>query len=261
MDLAQAGRSGRASLAALASRTERTLIVLTLFTYYCIGYFRIGNGPTDVEYTLLTALDRRIPFVPESIFVYASVYFLLLLPLFVVRCPALLRRVALGYAITIGVAFASFLAWPVTSLGLRADLTALDPAHLTTWGMRTLYALDPPRNLFPSLHVAVAALAALAAHKAGSPSARVAIPWVGAIAISTCTVKQHFWVDGAVGLLVGAAVYALVVRPFAAETRRRHELAFPWLGPTSFLGTVVGGYLGFYAAFRLGVEPWTWLGP
>jgi hypothetical protein len=118
-----------------------------------------------------------------------------LLPLFVVRDPAVFRRVALAYLLAIASAFAVFLLFPVTSQGLRVDARLYADAGFAGWLLQLLYFLDPPLNLFPSLHLALALLAALAARRVHRRSGAAALAWTACIAASVCTTKQHFAVD------------------------------------------------------------------
>jgi hypothetical protein len=78
----------------------------------------------------------------------------------------LFRRTVLAYALTIAVSLVLFVAVPVTSIGLRVDPATLDVKRLSPWAVAALYRIDPPFNLFPSLHLSIAVLAAASASKA-----------------------------------------------------------------------------------------------
>jgi hypothetical protein len=228
-----------------------------LVAFFCAGYFAIGlSGDPYQAHSLRTSLDDRIPFIAESVFVYAAVYVAALFPLFVVRCPRLLRRVALAYTIAMGVAFVCFMVFPVTSVHLRPNIGVWQPDRFTVWGLKTLYALDPPMNLFPSLHLAIALLAALSSWKARVVYWGIPFVAVGAISASICTVKQHFWVDGAAGIALAGAAYALILRSHDTDGQRREELAYTWRGPAAYLVLLISLYLGCYVAFRGDLRPW-----
>src|SRR5262249_49502608 len=138
-----------------------------------------------------------------------------LLPLFVVRCPCLFRRTIAAYAIVLVASFAVFAAYPVTSEGLRADAGALDRSRLSPWAVLTLYRLDPPVNLFPSLHLSIAVLAALSAWTASRVYGAIAGAGVVLVAISILTVKQHVLADAAGAAVLSGIVYAAVLRGYA----------------------------------------------
>ena len=140
-----------------AELKERAAIASLILASYVAGYFTIGwTTDSGRARSLATPLDALIPFVPETIFLYAWVYTAMVFPLFVVRSPALFRRVGLAYAIVIAACLAVFLVYPVTAVDLRPDVGALDASRFAGWGVKLVYTLDPPYNLFPSLHLAVA---------------------------------------------------------------------------------------------------------
>ena len=235
-----------------ADLKERAAIASLILVSYVAGYFPIGwtTDPGRAR-SLATPLDAMIPFVPETIFLYAWVYTAMLFPLFVVRSPALFRRVGLAYAIVIAACLAMFLVYPVTAVGLRPDVGALDPSHFAGWGVKLVYTLDPPYNLFPSLHLTVAILAALSAWKARSVYGAIGFAWVGLIAVSVSTVKQHFLIDDVAGAGLACAVYAVIIRPYRRVSVE--ESAYGWSGPLLYLVFHGLVYATAYAAFRAGV--------
>jgi len=234
---------------------ERIGIAVVLLTIAFGGYFWIGHttDPASAA-TLATPLDAAIPFVPESIWIYAAVYGMIALPIFVVESPALFRRIALAYVAIVATCLACFWFFPVSSAGLRPPLDGVEASAFVLWGLHLNYALDPPVNLFPSLHVAGAAIAALAA-------GRVRRAWgvggwvaVAAVSVAVCTVKQHFWVDAAAGIALAGVSHAAFVRPFAVPPGERAGR-----GPASlaaFAAFLAALYLALYGAYRAGFEPW-----
>lgn len=233
---------------------ERVLLAVTIAASWSAGYHAIG-WTTDPgrAVALDTALDRAIPFVPEAVYLYGLVYGASLYPLFVVRSRDLLRRAALAYVLVIAASLLCFVLFPVTCAGLRPPLEAIDASTLHGWGVRLVYALDPPTNLFPSLHVGMAAIGAVAAWRA---SPRLALPAVGilvATVVSICMVKQHFVVDAVGAFLVVAVVHDRVLRPFRPAPGDE-PLAFGWWGTIGYLVLQVGMYALLALAFALGVR-------
>ena len=93
---------------------------------------------------------------------------------------------------------------PVTierpSVGSRANLSGATLAFL--------YAVDPPRNLFPSFHAAIAAiLLRLSAH---TQLASAVTAWLIAICAACLLTRQHYVLDVVAGLAVGAFAVAVV---------------------------------------------------
>ncbi len=237
---------------------ERALLSGALIAYFLLGYFGVGWLAIDPAYarSLATPLDAAIPFVLDSVVVYWSILPMGLLPIFAVREPSLFRRIALAYAIAITVSLAIFVAYPVTSAGLRVDPASFADAGFAGWLLRLLYTLDPPLNLFPSLHLALATLAALAAWRVSRGLGAAALLWTACIAASVCTTKQHFAVDALAGVALAVLVQrAIVVRPRPAFGDGE---GFGEAGVALFAALVALFYAGLYGAYLVGVTPWTW---
>ena len=147
------------------------------------------------------------------------------------------------------------MAWPVTSIGFRPDAAAFAGEGFAGWLLRLLHFLDPPLNLFPSLHLALSVLAALSAWYARSPLRGLALVWVAAIAASVCTTKQHYAVDA----LAGVALALLVARVaiFRPRARPLVDASFGVRGVAWFGALLALFYAGLYAAYLVGVEPWS----
>jgi len=256
VDLEQ-GQQARAALgrASVLSRNslERAALALFACSVFAGTYFGLGwRIDPRRAHALGFPLDARIPFVAGSIWVYLSLFPLAFLPLFVVRCPRLFRRTIAAYVTAILLAAAVFLAYPVTSTGLRVDAAGLDTMRFAPWTVALLYRLDPPVNLFPSLHLAVALLSALVAWKARASYGALALAALIPIAISITTVKQHFVVDGIAGAALASIVYGWMVHGY--EPRAGQEPAYGWRGPASFCAIVIGAYAGLYLVYASGAS-------
>lgn len=174
-----------------------------------------GGTPHGSAHDLGTWLDARIPFVAGSVWVYLGVFPLAFLPLFVVREKRLFRRTIVAYAAALVVALIAFVVYPVSSLGLRAPLASLDTTRISDWGVKTLYRVDPPYNLFPSLHLTIALLASGAAWKASRKYGSLALVATVPIGVSILTLKQHFVWDGVAAVVLAGAVYAAVLHRYS----------------------------------------------
>ena len=238
-------------LAGLAS-TFHGRGVIGLTTVVLIGVpFALTGRFTDptTAHVLGTPLDDAIPFVPWSVYIYSRVYSSMLFPLFVVRDPRLYLRTAAAYLVLAALSLLVYWIYPVTSLGLRPDLSALDTTVFHNWGMRLTYEIDPPVNLFPSLHVGAALVSALAAYKARPLYGWVSAPIVVGICVTILTTKQHFVADGALAFLVVAVAWKLTLAPYRTDHLPLSERALTWRGPVGYLlfhGALYGGvYLVF----------------
>lgn len=164
------------------------------------------NRSTKPVVDLYSPLDAAIPFLPGTIFVYLSMYLLFGVAAYQIEGARFLRGVtALLVVCLIGCTF--FLLMP-------AHYPRPDPATiengLLRWAFEQMFAVDPPGNTFPSLHVGTTTTATI---MLWSTRARwVFVFWAILICISTMTVKQHFFADVVGGVILACVVYAWVRR-------------------------------------------------
>ena len=193
----------------------RAAWLIALVTLWCAGYFGVGNSAaTQHARDLITPLDRAIPFLGWSVWVYLLGIPMAVIPVFVLPSLEHFERTAQAYAVVIVASLACFMAFPLTVAHLRASNLPSEP--LTRLVLQTLYAIDPPCNLFPSLHVSLCALAAVSMAEARPRSRWV---WYSAfilIAMSVSTVKQHLALD-----VFGGLVVALLARRIVAVLHHR----------------------------------------
>jgi membrane-associated phospholipid phosphatase len=152
----------------------------------------------------MTALDRLIPFQPQTLAAYVSLW------LYVGVAPGLLLtlREIIAYGLWIAalclVGLACFYAWPTMVPAL-----ALDVSGHAVFAM--LQSVDAAGNACPSLHVGTAMFTAIWVHQL---LCQVQAPrvlrvlngvWFAAIAYSTLATKQHVVLDALAGALLGIA--------------------------------------------------------
>jgi len=227
---------------------ERTAWIVGLIVFFVMGYFGVAMlGNRGRTHVLMTVMDDKIPFLAGSIWLYLWAFPCALIPLFVVRCPMLFRRTAIGYAALIAVSLLCFAVFPVTSLPLRIPPTRLEVSGFSGWAIARLYALDPPYNLFPSLHVSISALAAFSVWKASRPYGAAALASLGFVAASVCTTKQHYLLDVLGGLTLSALVGGVLLG--RCGRLKNVDAAYSWRGPALYLGLVAVFYSGWWMAF------------
>jgi hypothetical protein len=230
---------------------ERALLGTGLVALFSVGYCSAELTNVAARAHVLTlSLDRSIPFVRASVWIYLWVFPAATLPLFVVRCPRLFRRASLAYAAAIIISSAVFVAFPVTSRPLRVETDSLDLSRASDWAVALVYHVDPPYNLFPSLHISIATLAALAVWRASPRRGAVALVAVAMLSASVCTVKQHFVLDAVGGVVLATALNALLLATYRPPEGA--SVAYSWRGLAAYVAMLAVVYSGYYAVFLVG---------
>jgi membrane-associated phospholipid phosphatase len=160
---------------------------------------------------MATPLDAALPAAAGSAWIYVSWYPASAIALLADR--GTLRRFYLSYAVAFACCVPFYFLLPVSINRPAYD----DPAGLSQRLLMALYAADPPVNLFPSFHAAVAAI--LVRIPFGGRVIRGArAAWMAAVCIACVLTKQHYAVDVVAGLGVGW----LAVRGADALLAMRH---------------------------------------
>jgi len=175
------------------------------------GVYPAMNWVTSLRRGALHLYFQRelaIPFIPQFIWAYLSMYLLFLLPLFLIpaaRMPALGRQLIAATLMS-----AVFFLLIPAELGFAREVPAQAPYTAIYAGM---FGIDRPFNLVPSLHVNYSCAIALACADVARGAVRVAIyGWLVVIVASTVFVHQHHLLDL-------ASAFAIV-----AFLRRRYEV-------------------------------------
>lgn len=153
------------------------------------------------RFHLYTQTELAAPFVPQFIWAYLSMYVLFLMPLFLL--PAA-RMATLGKQLVAGTLLSGllFLLLPA-DLGFTRTIPT-DPAYAQIYA--TLFSVDRPHNLVPSLHVVFSTAIILACADVASPQTRgLLYAWLVIITSSTVLVHQHHLLD------VAAAIFLVLV--------------------------------------------------
>ena len=182
------------------------LVGTTAFTWvFFIGYFHLLRHPANpISVMPLVALDHLVPFQPQLLPIYLSLWF------YVGIAPGLQLTFAqlLAYGLWVGAlcltGLALFYFWPTA-------IPPLMPHTAGFGGFSLLRGVDAAGNACPSMHVAVAMFSALWIERVlrliHAPAALrfVNATWFLAIAYSTLAIKQHVVLDVFAGALLGIA--------------------------------------------------------
>jgi membrane-associated phospholipid phosphatase len=179
------------------------LVVLFQSAVVFVSLYGFSNWQAQFRsrYQIYWEWELGIPLVPEMMLIYTSIYLLLLLPLF--ACSSIeMKAMGRSLILATGIAAIFFIAFP-TELGfVRPTQFAAFESMFTT-----LYTLDRPHNLFPSLHVTFSSIATvfIARNKPNWLRAGLYI-WLILICISVVLVWQHHVPDIILGLVLAIAV-------------------------------------------------------
>jgi membrane-associated phospholipid phosphatase len=193
-------------------------------------------------------LDRVVPLQPVWALVYGSLYlFLILLPLFVVRQPAQIRRTLLAYLAVWSAAYVCFFAYPTAAP--RPGSVA--GSGFVVWGLKFLYEADPPYNCFPSLHVAHSTVSALTCYLVHRGVGIVALGCAFLVGVSTLFTKQHYVLDVIAGILLAAAAFFLFFRGHSRDAVPEVDRRIAPALAAAILGILALVAAGFWVAFRV----------
>lgn len=167
----------------------------------------------------LTWVDRAVPFVPQSFWLYLSDYLLVFIAFLLCRRPGSAARFTFAFMTTVVVATLVHAVWPIAYPRALFPMPE-DASPFMHWMVARFREVDSPASCMPSLHVATAFLAAFAVVWEGDARAPALVAWAALVWGSTLTTKQHYLVDGVVGLVLALAVGALFYgRPHASTHR------------------------------------------
>jgi hypothetical protein len=193
---------------------EKALLIALVMGLFLGGYYGVGHLTLSRArpLPLVFAFERQLPLVPFMVFPYMLA---LVLPDFALFCwpdddHRGLRRQALCYGVMQCIGFAIFLIYPVQA-DLRPPSLSGDGTSLRV--LAHYYRLDPPVNLFPSLHCANAVLAALMAHKLSRRVGWIISALAGLVVISVPLVKQHYIADALAGIALAFVIDRLMGPP------------------------------------------------
>ncbi len=154
------------------------------------------TGFRDRHYSLYFAEELRLPFVPEFIWLYLSMYVLFILPPFFLN-PDELKRLAKELILATCISGVVFLLLPA-----RLGFSRIPPADEFYGGLfQGLFFVDQPFNLVPSLHVVYSTAIGFAVMaRAGALVRALLSIWLVLIVLSTVLVHQHHLLDVVAGV-------------------------------------------------------------
>jgi membrane-associated phospholipid phosphatase len=200
------------------------MVGTSVFTWlFFIGYFHLLRQPVNpVTVMPLTAIDRLVPFQPQALIAYFSLW------IYVGVAPGLQLRfndlvlygVWIAALCLTGLGF--FYLWPTQVPAIHAGSSDFP-------GFAILQGVDAAGNACPSMHVAVAIFTAVwVDHILRQCRVPLLLRWLNvlwflAIAYSTLAVKQHVLLDVIAGAVLGGVFALASLRWHPAGWAQRRE--------------------------------------
>jgi membrane-associated phospholipid phosphatase len=207
--LGQGWRASPSGFSAWLERQNKLALAVVATLVHALLYGipnRIHLAP-PVELPM-TWLDRAIPFLPLTLWLYLSDYLLVFAAFLLCGRPGSTARFIYAFFTVVGVATLVHWLWP-TAYPRALYPMPEEASSFMRWTVARFRELDSPASCLPSLHVAAAFLSAFAVVGEGDRRAPALLVWAALIWGSTLTAKQHYVVDGVAGLLLAVAVWAL----------------------------------------------------
>jgi len=178
----------------IASATYKWSIGGALAALQSLVYFGIGHLHLDRSTEILrTRLDDAIPFWPWTAWCYLPFY----AGVFIMAVAGIKRRALFNRAVLAVLIVMSIGALGHVFISAEYPRPVLPPPYpnISAAFLAAVQSIDPPGNVFPSLHVAHTTMLALILIKDRPRLGRVALAMATALALSTLTTKQHFLAD------------------------------------------------------------------
>jgi membrane-associated phospholipid phosphatase len=193
---------------------RRGAIVLTLAIAQTAIYLWLNHHPLIPSRELpLTAIDRALPFLPWSVWIYLALLSSEGVLALGVRDDATFRRMVVAYTLAMSLAFLTYACWPTRFPRPQAP----EPGSWGGAGYRWLVAIDAPECCFPSGHVIVPAIVCFSL--ARDRRRRWPVILFVLLVPSVLTTKQHYFWDVIAGIVIAAA--ALIVAATLDQRRGR----------------------------------------
>ena len=139
------------------------------------------------RYSFALEIERGIPLVEWTVWIYFSVVLLLVIAPFAIKAKDIrpMSHLLGGLIIISGLLFVL----------LPAKVHWSRPDTVDSWALRLLYEYDSPVNTLPSLHVVFATILTLFIARRASPVRPALWIWWMLICLSTLLVHQHHLLD------------------------------------------------------------------
>ncbi len=161
------------------------------------------------RHSLETKWDKMIPFVPQWVYFYGSMYAFVILPFIYVRNHLIYKRMWLSFCLTGLIAYVVFLVYP--TYDIMRPVT--NPFDFSRFFLALDNEHDSPYNCFPSLHVGFSMTAAFWVYFVDRSKIGLSIfIWGCLVSLSVLFVKEHYIADLLFGLVLSGSLFFYLSR-------------------------------------------------
>lgn len=156
----------------------------------------------EPSYLYMFELERDIPFIDWSIWIYISDYLYIAAVFVLLKQKENMNRIYYSQILMLFVAMIFFTIYPTAYPRPQVEYVGVTGSFL-----QLLHSIDTPCNAFPSIHVGMTFLAGFGFIREQRKLLPFFMLWAVLISISTVTVKQHYFLDVAGGFLMSILFY------------------------------------------------------
>ena len=197
----------------------RRVALAAIFICALLCCYLVINRSLDPKVDFLLPVDTSIPFLPWTIFVYQSLYAMVMIAAYMSKPREFLELMGGMVAIHL-CCYVCFYVW--TAHYPRPSPTLIDSLFFRAL-YTALHEIDGAGNTFPSIHASASIFVGWRMRQMRSGWGWPL--WGVVVALSTLTVKQHFVVDIAAGGFLAAIVLMAVGwrRPSSAPPLQMYD--------------------------------------
>lgn len=185
-----------------------------------IGYFALGVILTLVPYQITNRyhlyepqllpfdmVDRVMPFWPWTVWIYFTEYLIFVASWLLIKNHSNRTKYFYSYVFILAISVVTFIFYPVTFPRADYPLSDFAPGLTVTIFEYFRTHMDSPANCLPSLHVSTCYIAAFALLPESRKLFWTFFTWATAVAISTMTTKQHYFIDVWIAFILVVIAY------------------------------------------------------
>ncbi|MCE3013683.1 MAG: phosphatase PAP2 family protein [Proteobacteria bacterium] len=199
-------------LKALIKQETKWAVFMLCLLLFGMFYALTGHLSGELGITIeMTSLERAIPLMPWTIWIYSGLY-----PVYLLWCfyhfqdMGELNKTLYGFFILTLISGCCFIFYPLISP--RVLYPVLDTSSLNGRFLLFIRSTDTVGNCFPSLHVGFCTLFALTFYRTNIYKFIIAMIVATLISVSTLTIKQHYLVDVIGGAMLASLIYFVMDR-------------------------------------------------